>query len=548
MTTATKTWCSDCNSSFKDANCLLQHQKKTRLCQKYKNILFTCQICQYQTRGLKTIDNHLKICTEDIPIVETPVVETPVVETPVVETPVVETPVVETPVVETPVVETPVVEHLAQELEKEKTRVKVLWALLSSVTNIDLSTLISSKDNDLHIFNLSTDSTLYLHENTNNNIVSVTEDETDLVKIEKSSSNYRRVKKITVKPEPNKEEVTSVIDTVDKMKETFTHLDGNTVNGIKESCKEILKQLLTSRTYAKHLSKLKQLRSKLLCTLSIEEYKEVLEYHVIELTNIFTIKQQSERKIKTSVLKSLTPIDNRFLRYPGFTTTQLDAECRDTLKKVFKYGINFPKEFTPYSNISGLANYCVAVFPIEKLIKWCIINPYNFFNVIYIDLPKSSSDDPYSFYTLRSVNNGYRKWDMNCRLEDFSSDIESSLLPYMISMFRDLYYHLFNDNVYRADYSSTSGFAMEDCEQLAQNIILLSQPRRFCNKLRTLFMNNCTYSVTTKDSFNLTGDDSLQRKKYQEREKIEMVGTVRLLFDNITDEQSVQFYKSRNIA
>ena len=521
MTTATKIRCGDCNSSFKDAKGLIQHQKKTRICQKYKNILFTCQICQYQTHGLRSIDEHLKICTEDTPI---PSIEPIVVEP------------------------TPIVVDLSRELEAEKTRVKVLWTLLSSVTNIDLSKIISDKGNDLHIFGLSPESTLYLHENTDNNVVSVTEDETDVVKIEKSSTNYRRAKKIIVKPEPNKEDVTSVIDTVDKMKETFTRLEGNTIIGIKESCKDILKQLVTSRTYAKLLTKLKQLRSKLLCTLTIEEYKEVLEFHVDELTRIFTIKQQGDRKLKKSILKSLTPIDNRFLRYTGFTTTQLDAECRDTLKKVFKYGINFPKEFNPYSNVSGISNYCVAVFPIEKLIKWCVINPYNFFNVIYVALPKSSSEDPYSFYTLRSVKNGYRKWDMNCRLEDFSSDIVSSLLPYMISMFRDLYYHLFNDNVYRQDYSSTSGFAMEDCEQLAQNIILASQPRRFCNKLRTLFVNNCTYNVTGKDSFNLTGDDSLQRKKYQEREKVEMVDTVRLLFDNITDEQSVHFYKTRNTA
>lgn len=97
-------------------------------------------------------------------------------------------------------------------------------------------------------------------------------------------------------------------------------------------------------------------------------------------------------------------------------------------------------------------------------------------------------------------------------------------------------------------YEETSGFAKEDCEQLAQNIVLVSQPKKFCNKLRELFIKGCTYTITSNDSFNLTGDDALQRKRYKEHEKAEMVGTVGQMFDDITDEQSVLFYKSRNIA
>ena len=526
MSNSTINWCSDCDSSFKDSRGLRQHQKKTRSCQKYKNILFVCQICQYQTQGLKNMDEHIKICVD---------IEPPL------------------PTLLKQVDPTMELTRLNHELEVEKTRVKILWSILGSVTNINLKDLVSEHENELHIFGLSSETTLYLHENTCNEVVSVgiIEDETDVVKIEKSSNNYRRVKKIVVNPEPNKEDVCTVIDTVDKMKKTFTHLEGDTITGIKEGCKEILSQIVSSRTYSKLLTKLKQLRSKLLGTLTIDEYKVVLNCHVTELTHIFTLKQQNERKIKTTISKSLTPIDTRLLQYHGFTNTQLDAECRDTLKNVFKYGIVSPKEFIPYTNatfMSGLSNYGVAVFPIEKLIKWCNINPYNFFNVIYVTLPKSSVEDPYSFYTLGSIKKGHRKWDMNCRLEDFSSDISSVLLPYMVSMFRDLYYHLFNDNVYRPDYLSTSTFAMEDCEQLAQNIVLVSQPKKFCNKLRALFIKGCTYNITSNDSFNLTGDDALQRKRYQEHEKEEMVGTVGQMFDDITDEQSVLFYKRRNIA
>ena len=96
--------------------------------------------------------------------------------------------------------------------------------------------------------------------------------------------------------------------------------------------------------------------------------------------------------------------------------------------------------------------------------------------------------------------------------------------------------------------ASYRSFIAEDCEQLAQNIILVSQPRKLCDKLRKLLVENCTYKHTKQDHFSLVGDDVLQRKKFQTKEKIEMVDTVSQLFDDITDEQAVNFYKSRNVA
>ena len=229
----------------------------------------------------------------------------------------------------------------------------------------------------------------------------------------------------------------------------------------------------------------------------------------------------------------------------------MDGECREKLETIIRHGRVFSKEFKPYiiEELSQkLTTYSVAVFPIEKLIKLSLINPYGFWNVVYMEWPKSSVSDPYSFYVLDKIKKGKRYWNMNCRLEDFTLDLIACIQPYLIQMFRELYYTVFHDNDFRQNASELSSFVSEDCEQLAQNIILLSQPRKLCDKLRKLLVENCTYKHTSHDQFSLVGDDLLQRKKFQTKEKIEMVDTISQLFDEITDEQAVNFYKSRNVA
>ena len=137
---------------------------------------------------------------------------------------------------------------------------------------------------------------------------------------------------------------------------------------------------------------------------------------------------------------------------------------------------------------------------------------------------------------------------MDCRLENLTTDLIGIIQPYLISLFRELYYRVFNDNKFYPDYKERSTFAAEDCEQLAQNIILLSQPRKLNVKLRNLITTECTFKCTSNDLFNLLADDPLQKRKFAKKEIVEMVGTVRQLFDQITDEQAVIFYKSRDVA
>ena len=115
-------------------------------------------------------------------------------------------------------------------------------------------------------------------------------------------------------------------------------------------------------------------------------------------------------------------------------------------------------------------------------------------------------------------------------------------------MFRKIYYDVFDDNIFRIDYSNKTQITECDCEQLLQNIFLLSQPIKFCNKIRFLIMKNASYTPTENDKFNLYGDDTLQKKKFQHTIKTDnIVDVIKELFDSITTEDAVDFYRSRNL-
>ena len=82
---------------------------------------------------------------------------------------------------------------------------------------------------------------------------------------------------------------------------------------------------------------------------------------------------------------------------------------------------------------------------------FCKISKFS--NVIYVALPKSTKEDPYSFYRLDNVNsNNKRQWKLDWRLEDISLSLSSSLLNFMIVTFRKIYKDVFLDNDYRDNY------------------------------------------------------------------------------------------------
>ena len=518
MSVPTLYWCKNCSTSFSTSRYLTKHQANTKSCLKYREVFFCCERCgTFKTKGIRNIEIHLEKCTGEF--THSIKCETEL-------------------------------EKLKAELEIEKTRSTVYASILGSLYNINPENILENKKNDLYLFNITPETKIYLQDKLPEGMLQTQTNKVETYK--HSTKKYRRITKLEGALEPTKQDVSQVINLIDKKsKESLRQLDSVKAEGITRICNDYIAQLKNSRVYTKILKNLRLQRSKLLGTLQLDEYIAVVKSHTAHVEKIFKDKQQTAKKAKNNTLISLTPMEARLLRYQGYTDTQMDADCRERLKSLLKYGGDFPKEFEPFDLqkfTQKLTNYSVAVFPIDRLVRWALINPYGFWNVVYLPLPKSGPKDPYSFYVLRTTKKGKRYWNMDCRLEDFTTDLITSIQPYLISTFRNLYYSIFNDNNYRNNYMNLSTFASEDCEQLAHNIILLSQTRKFGKRLRTLLVTECMYKNTNNDSFSLTGDDSLQRKRFQEREKVEVVSTVRQLFDEITDEQAVEFYKCRNIV
>ena len=519
--------CTYCNTTFLSKKYLQQHQQRSKICQKYRNTIFQCTKCNKKfCTGIKNFNNHIESCTGKFSNINE---------------------------------NKNTIENLQRELNLERIRNNIYLALLKSHMNINIESLVNYQNNNIQLFDINNETKIFL-QNKNINVQKPTQNPT-----QKPTQNptqkptQKQTQKQTQKPSQNPYRYRKAPKTNDKTLKTqdiVRPMPSKEQENIKfdkqeiiSQCNNIINQISTNRNYTKYLRTLKVKRSKLLEILKISDYVNEVQENIDTLTKIFENKQQTKRKIKTNILNSLTPIDARLLKYPGYHETNMDGPCRETFKNIIKKEITFANKFTPYSNshiIDKICNYSVAIFPIEKLIKWSVINIYGYWNVVYIPWKKSDPKDPYSFYTLGKINkNGIRCWNMNCRLEDFTNDIINAISPYLIKMFRELYFAVFNDNDFRSDSKKLSSFISQDCEQLARNIILLSQPRKFGMKLRNMILKECSYSHSEKDKFSLLGDDTLQRKRFKKKEKIEMVNTIKLLFDQITDEQALLFFKSR---
>jgi len=57
--------CERCGITCKTAKYLAKHQRTSKYCQKYQDIIFVCRRCNFHTKGIKTIEAHSKECDVD---------------------------------------------------------------------------------------------------------------------------------------------------------------------------------------------------------------------------------------------------------------------------------------------------------------------------------------------------------------------------------------------------------------------------------------------------------------------------------------------------
>lgn len=291
----------------------------------------------------------------------------------------------------------------------------------------------------------------------------------------------------------------------------------------------------------KTVSSILSSRMKLMSVLTIEDYISYTEGCQIKLEKLLTEKEYKGNRLTTILNKCLSALELRLLNNKCALQSRLELDEVENFRLTIKRSLKFNElEVFDYSKIvKKLLNYSLAIFDIQDLFRYSLTN----FNLVYIPIEKSSDDDPYSFYYLESLGKDGRKWKMDCRLEELSQSILNNLKPFMISIFRRIYISIYHDNIYRTNLNENDiPMYKQDCSQLLKNIFQIHSIKQLSNNLRQLVKEEATYKPTLKDKFNLVKDDTLQKKRLQKNSDI--VDTIKLLFDNITSEEALDFYKT----
>ena len=461
------------------------------------------------------------------------------------------------------------------QVKLEQFKNKIYTHLIKNNTSISIDDIFVEDGNNINVYNVE-NIYVYIHQNLRNepgitiveekniNIINEKDKPSIIEKVscvdnkeqnyisedenKKCKKNYRSIKNyIDIVEESNKEEKDAHILNIDRnIKEKLKLLKKEEVS--EQTFIDLFNSLNNSRTYNKILEEIKRKRNILFGSMTIKKYQEMLENHIKLLENIFRNKNYNEKKYTNIIYNGLSCLESRLIRYGNYTSTYLDIDDVQKLSFVLESHILWSKEYIPpdYNILyEHFFNYGTVLFPIKNILEKYLFNIYGFYNIIYLPLPKNTKDDPYSFYILEKVYKEKRYWRMDCRLENFTNNLSNNILPYMIDMFRKLYRDIFNDNDFRPNFIQHCQLAECDCEQLLQNIILMGQPKKFCNIIRFVVINKANYLPTCYDKFNMIGDDPLQRKHFLAKEEVDLVDILKQLFDGISSEEAVDFYRNR---
>jgi hypothetical protein len=309
--------------------------------------------------------------------------------------------------------------------------------------------------------------------------------------------------------------------------------------------KDIFERFTNSKNIQnKNIIELKKVRKVMFATMPLTGYIDMCKEHVTVLTQIFADKGFVEKKIITTLRSTLTPLDLRLLRYNGYFNSHVDIDELQRFQNNLATLTPSPPEYVVLNTntiCENMYNYGSVLFPVRTNLLRVLFNRNGMNNLIYLELEKSTKNDPHSFYYLESVNNNKRFWVMDCRLEDFTNSIINNLVPYMIDNFKKMYRDVFGDNDYRADYKKRCQLTDCDCEQLLKNIFTLSDFKTASKMIRSLVKDNATHVRDEKDNFNMFSDDALQKKRFSKTNKDYLTDIPKQLFTTISVEEITEF-------
>ena len=371
---------------------------------------------------------------------------------------------------------------------------------------------------------------------------------------EHKKSVFRMAKGIEIYKEQTIDEVNEIYKKIDEKEiEDNQELFCITSKAIYEKIESLMNLIKTQRTYTAELKEMRETRIKLSRFLSQQEYTEYINNHIEHMKTIFSTRITDQKKINSLIKnKLLLPLELRLIEYNGYETVEIDTNEISIYKKLLRYRCGLKKDYEVFNRdeiFTLYSTYNISLFNVIDYIKILIPNKYGINNLIYLDIPKSTSEDPYSFYYLEQINGKNRHWKMDCRLDDLLTDISSKSLEYCISLYRKIHYDLYHDNDYRGFPDGSNQILEYEGEQLIQNIIILSDYIKFNNSVRQIIKEKCLYRSTRYDKFNLQSDDPICKKRFNSLKKQSSESTIleniKRLFDKISDNQVNEIYISK---
>ena len=312
---------------------------------------------------------------------------------------------------------------------------------------------------------------------------------------------------------------------------------------INSDINEMFERVRTTKTFSKTISDIQKKRVLLMSIMSISKFKETCELHISTLNEIFISKGFSDKKIESQITKALSSIEMRLLKHPGYFNSHLDVDDKQNIVKVLGIQQETTQggSFQPSDIARSLMNYGSVIINMKTNLTR-IIGSHK--NIIYVDKPSSNKTDPFSFYTLSSSDDKKMNWVMDCRLEELTTSIRDDILPFLISTFKELYFDVFGDNVYRKDYKERCPLTECDCQQLLTNIYTMSSNNTLNTMLKNIVRESSTHvPIKGVDKFNISSDDQMQKQRWKTFCD-ESTECARLLFDEISNEDAIEFEKT----
>jgi hypothetical protein len=299
------------------------------------------------------------------------------------------------------------------------------------------------------------------------------------------------------------------------------------------------------------LIKIKSLRLSILNKISIHDYIQIIQEHLKKITSILQSSSLYKNDTQTFLQKSLSPLEQRLVFFPNFHTSFLEFDEIQQLQhsmsiKHLHLNNHSLKPFSYESFFKNLINYSIALSPIIAILENLLFHSPQNNNIIYIKpekKPKSHLDN-FTFYFLEKISDTNKlSWKLDCRLEDFSNLITQQLQPFIIKLFREIYFNIFHDNIYRHDFHHFSQITECESKILFQNLITIHDPISLSHLLCESTIFNSTYKIKPNDILNLKSDDALQRKKFEEHtpNQQNILQIIKILFDNISNEDAKNY-------